>query len=88
MWTIPLADDFPQHGSGDPAAEDRVKFGVACREGFIGVGQECLEWAGRSSVFAAYEGYDLVHLVGGYFARTRDVAGSGQQNVGNVSEAP
>ena len=57
MTTIPLADDFPHDAGRDPAAEDGVEFGVACHEGFVRIG---LEWAGRLSVLAAEDGYDLV----------------------------
>lgn len=84
--TIPLANDFPYHAGHDPTPEDGVEFRATCREGFIGVGQECLEWPRRSSVFQADEGNDLAGFVRGYFARTRYVAGSGEKDVEYVPE--
>lgn len=84
--TIPLADDFPYHAGRDSTPEDGVELGVTCRDGFIGIGQEGLEWTGRLGAFPADEGDDLVCFVRGDFARARYVAGSGEKDVGYVLE--
>lgn len=83
---IPFADNFPDHAGRNPTSEDGVEFGVACCEGFIGIGQERLQGTERLSVFTADKGDDLVCLVKGHFARARYIAGSGQKDVGNVFE--
>lgn len=59
---IPLADYFPDHCGLDPSAEDGVEFGITCREGIIGVRQECLEWARRLSAFPADDVDDVGYL--------------------------